>query len=237
MKCRLKSQLGPCSQSPSASVFLPGKWGGDPSSGDQELPGLCQGCCGSPRKNRRAYPQHTHTYLPGDRATPSRSAVSATVVLGVGALGGVAEEPPLPGPAPRPSPPVMQICADCGHGHLALPPVPHRRSRLRGEQTPTHPKRCESLHSPCPPGPGALVASCVILGWAGGESKTPTEAANPEHPGPPSVPRPVLGPPPTQCRRAGGNGLQLTQVPPSAGHGVATRPHSSMPGGPREPRQ
>lgn len=181
-----------------------------------------------------AHTPNTYTYLPGARAAPSCSVVSATVVLGVGALGGAAEEPPLPGPAPRPSPPVTQICADCGHGHLAPPPVLHRRSRPGREQTPAHPKRCESLHSPCPLGLGALAASCVVLGWAGGESETPTEAANPERPGLPSVPCPVLGPPPTQCRKAGGNGLGLTQVPPIAGHGVATRPHSSTPGGPRE---
>lgn len=140
--------------------------------------------------------------------------------------------PPLPGPTPRPSPPVTQICAGCGHGHLAPPPVPHRRSRLGRQQTPAHPKRCESLHSPCSPGPGALTASCVVLGWAGGESETPTEAAHPERSGPRSVPRPVLRPPHAQCRRAGGNGLGLTQVPPTAGHELPhdpTAPHQEAP--------
>ena len=72
---------------------------------------------------------------------------------------------------PCPSPPVMQICADYGHRHFAPPQIPQGRSRLR---TPTHPQRCESLHSLYPPGPGALAASCGILGRAGGEPKTPT---------------------------------------------------------------
>lgn len=140
--------------------------------------------------------------------------------------------------------------------YLGPPPVralPSRRSVLiaatgtwhrlqfctggAGPEESRHPPTRKGARASTPLALWGRAPSCVVLGWAGGESETPTEAANPEHPGPPSVPCPVLGPPPTQCRKAGGNGLGLTQVPPIAGHGVATRPHSSTPGGPREPTQ
>ena len=74
VKCRLKSQLCPCSQPSSASVFLPGKGEETPPLETRSCLARTKAAAGGPRKSHPTH-THTHPYLPSTQTAPSRSAV------------------------------------------------------------------------------------------------------------------------------------------------------------------